>query len=555
AGYARTLAATAPDVAAELLELAMELAGPADPQWPALAADRAGALLWSGRWSDAERLAQASLDAGADGSVAERMLLTRAHALVARGQPAEALVVATAGAAAALSGGVHAHALALAACSRLALGDRRQAVVTAERARREAADAGDGVAVCFALHVLILGYGLAGQFARAVALAEESERLADSERSGAGHRFAAYVVRSGFLIHLDRLAESNRVLTAGRLLAERLGDRQILPFCNSARALVCFVAGDWPAADAELEIGIAAARAMGSGFLRGPLNLRALLAVHRGDLAATREALIGANQAAGRGGVVPFSEFGALATALLREAEGRPDLAWSALMAGWDSATASGTMASLPALAVDYVRLALAHGDQRRARAALEAIDVLADSHPDAYTLQGTMLRCRGLLDNDVDALLAAVDVQRAGPRPLERALACGEAAAALARTGAHERAMVLLDEACAVLSALGARHDLMRVVTAARAAGLRPGRRPGRLTETGVGALTPAERAVAELVAEGLTNPEIGKRLYVSRNTVRTHVSRVLSKLGCRSRAEIAVAMVRNAGRAYPHS
>jgi DNA-binding NarL/FixJ family response regulator len=52
---------------------------------------------------------------------------------------------------------------------------------------------------------------------------------------------------------------------------------------------------------------------------------------------------------------------------------------------------------------------------------------------------------------------------------------------------------------------------------------------------------LTPAELAVARLVAAGLSNPEIAAELYLSRNTVQTHVSRVLAKLGARSRAEVA--------------
>ncbi len=550
AAHARTLAATVPDAAAGLLELTMELTGPADPQWPSLAADRAVALWWAGRWSDAERVAQASLSAGAGGPVAERALLTRAHALAVLGRLDETLAVARAGAGAALSGGARAHALALASFSQLFLGDRPQAIAEAQRARREAADAGDAVAGCFALHVLILGYGMAGQFARAVSLAEESTRLADSEPGGTGHRFAAHVVRGGFLIHLDRLAEADRVLTEGRLLAERLGDRQILPFFNTTRAFVCFAAGDWLAADKEHDVGLAAARAMGAGFLHGSLSLQALLAMHRGDLAAARQALTEADEASRQGAAAPFSEFAVLAAALLHEADGRPEVAFTALVGAWDIATVSGNAVALPALAVDYVRLALAQGEERRARDALEAVAVLAATHPDAPTLQGTVLRCRGLVDDDVDALLAAVDVQRAGPRPLERALACGEAAAALARAGAPDRAMGLLDEARATLSALGARYDLMRVVAAAREAGLRPGRRPGRLTEHGVGSLTPAERAVAELVAEGLTNPEIGEQLHVSRNTVRTHVSRALAKLGCRSRAEIAVAMVRHSGR-----
>jgi DNA-binding CsgD family transcriptional regulator len=52
---------------------------------------------------------------------------------------------------------------------------------------------------------------------------------------------------------------------------------------------------------------------------------------------------------------------------------------------------------------------------------------------------------------------------------------------------------------------------------------------------------LTPAERAVAGLVADGLTNPQIGERLYVSLRTVQTHLVHVFAKLGIASRAQLA--------------
>jgi DNA-binding CsgD family transcriptional regulator len=54
----------------------------------------------------------------------------------------------------------------------------------------------------------------------------------------------------------------------------------------------------------------------------------------------------------------------------------------------------------------------------------------------------------------------------------------------------------------------------------------------------------------VAALVSDGLTNPQIGERLFVSRRTVRTHLAHVFAKLGIASRAQLAAEVTRHQGR-----
>ena len=62
----------------------------------------------------------------------------------------------------------------------------------------------------------------------------------------------------------------------------------------------------------------------------------------------------------------------------------------------------------------------------------------------------------------------------------------------------------------------------------------------------TGWASLTPTERRVVELVAEGLTNPQIAQRMFVARGTVKVHVSHIFAKLGVSNRAELAALATR---------
>jgi DNA-binding NarL/FixJ family response regulator len=94
-------------------------------------------------------------------------------------------------------------------------------------------------------------------------------------------------------------------------------------------------------------------------------------------------------------------------------------------------------------------------------------------------------------------------------------------------------RAVRVVRSGEALLSPSVTRRLLARVAEATRTAGPVPG----------VGELTDREREVVTLVGHGLSNDEIARRLYLSPLTVKTHVSRAMTKLRARDRAQVVVA------------
>ncbi|GAA3982424.1 response regulator transcription factor [Thermobifida alba] len=77
--------------------------------------------------------------------------------------------------------------------------------------------------------------------------------------------------------------------------------------------------------------------------------------------------------------------------------------------------------------------------------------------------------------------------------------------------------------------------------------AGTRP-RRPEGVDPALLERLTPREREVLACIGEGLSNQQIARRLYITETTAKTHVSRILTKLGLRSRVQAAI-VAREAG------
>lgn len=139
----------------------------------------------------------------------------------------------------------------------------------------------------------------------------------------------------------------------------------------------------------------------------------------------------------------------------------------------------------------------------------------------------------------DLDAATAAFDRgldDTGDPGPFERARLELAAGAHRRRLGHRRAAAELLEQAIERLDGLGAAPFLERARRERAACGLSP--RRGASTRP---QLTHAEAAVAELVAAGHTNREVAAHLVLSVKTVESHLGRIYTKLGVRSRVELA--------------
>lgn len=150
-------------------------------------------------------------------------------------------------------------------------------------------------------------------------------------------------------------------------------------------------------------------------------------------------------------------------------------------------------------------------------------------------------LRTLGLVAEDprrrLELLGDAVDVVAGTGALLEEARARHALGTALRREGRRASAQETLRGALDLADRCGAAPLAARAREELTAAGGRP--RRARLS--GPGALTPAERRVARLAADGLTNREIAEALFVTRKAVEFHLGNVYRKLGVRRRGDLA--------------
>ena len=140
----------------------------------------------------------------------------------------------------------------------------------------------------------------------------------------------------------------------------------------------------------------------------------------------------------------------------------------------------------------------------------------------------------------EIRLLREATEVLDASAAQLERARAYSELGAALRRAGQVEAAREPLRRAIDIADRCGGLAIQDFALAELRATGARPRRR----ATTGAGALTPSERRIAELAADGQQNREIAEALFVTTATVEYHLRNAYRKLGIGSRTQLSDAL-----------
>jgi DNA-binding CsgD family transcriptional regulator len=155
----------------------------------------------------------------------------------------------------------------------------------------------------------------------------------------------------------------------------------------------------------------------------------------------------------------------------------------------------------------------------------------------------GAALRAAGLVEGGESGLARleeAVQVLGESPAKLEHAKALTELGAALRRLNRRSAARDELRRAVELATICGASSLAARAETELLATGARP----RRVALRGVASLTPSERRVAEMAAEGPTNQEIAQALFVTQRTVEVHLTSIYRKLDISSRSQLASAL-----------
>ena len=545
---AEMLSYRGPRIAADLLERAIQTLPPGAPARPELEGHLATVMFRLGRYDDAERLTSRAMQDIADPDRLAWLMWTRVYSLIRldRVDEAQAVVDGAIAAPDRLSAVWTARLRALQALV-LAIPNRfEQSVAIAEAILAEGRI--DPLATGYALHALFLS-AVAHQRHHAAMdhVVDALATIGDDPQAG-DLRVLLLSNRAALTVHLDRPAEAEvataellraveRGTTPARLVMARLQAVEI--WCDHGR---------WDDAMAELEaLGPDGAVGLHPRSRLQLHGLTALIALHRAqdELADRHLAAIDADIDASES--LHHSVHARMARALRAERRGDPAGALAELRVLCDPLHAE-SFNQVPVWLPDTVRLALADGD---GAAAAEATGMAGERAARLGTPSYQALRewCEGLRARDPEPLLGAAKRLLSSGRRYLWARALEDAAVLLMGRGNSAAARRPYASASDLYSELGAAWDAQRAAVRLRALGVIRGRRGQRdRPATGWAALTPTELRVSELVTEGLPNPEIAARLFLSRRTVETHISHILLKLNVRSRVEIAREAAKNA-------
>jgi DNA-binding CsgD family transcriptional regulator len=555
ADAAAVLSRRSPQVAAELLERARKGLDRQDLRRERLDADVAMAQLMLGDNEQVVRLARPVLKYTRDPALAGRASWILAYALPRLGRLEEAIEVA--GQALGREGLPLVWAARLRArlaTSLFTVGRYDAARAEAERAEAEGTQAGDRLAVGYALYTLARLDIIDHRTLTAGTDAMERALVVLGDDPEVTDLVLQLLINLALVVSaLGQLAEADHLFARAAALVERATPpRQA--HVRAFSALHEFDRGRWD--DALAELDAAAQLPLDASYQQYVGGIGAQVAFHRDDRTAAGEYFRGvADIPLGDGEIRIDVEFLVVAWALTAERDGNPAEALTRLLAIYDPG-ATLTFTRLGPVSTqwlpDVVRLALATGEPAVAAAAAQRCAREADAQA-APLWTAAARQCQGLLDRDPAAVAAAAELLTEIGYPMFSAQALENAAVLHAENGDTEAARAAYRRAIGIYSDLGAEWDIMRADTRLRQHGIRRGSRGiHRRSASGWEALTPTEQKIAYLIADGLSNPDIAGQTFLSRNTVQTHVSHILTKLNAQSRLQIARAVTRQQHRLF---
>jgi DNA-binding CsgD family transcriptional regulator/tetratricopeptide (TPR) repeat protein len=527
----------APRAAAELLGQAVARQPAGSPRYDGLVCRLAEALYRVGDAAEAERVASGALADVVEPDLRIDLHWTLAQCCALAGRSTESLTALDQALAyPGISARNRARLLVATAVAHRNLGQVEKAGLVANAALAEATEAADSWATGWALHVLTVVATMQGRMADALPLFDRALTVTQADPALTDLRVLLQINQAVTLGDLDRHEGAFTAARQAEQLASRAGITVRLTQAQSCLGQLFFDTGHWD--DAQAEVGPAQGAVKDPGAACCDRGVAAVICFHRGDTGTARDHLDAAAPHAKRIGNRVVSTL-ALARSLDCEQEGDLRGALDALTAGVESNAEE--LDEIEDLLPDGVRLATKLGDTGTAQALTGQAEALAEDTAIPHR-QANALFCRGLLDRDAGLLLQAADRYHDAGRPLLGAQALEAAAEACLDRGERAGARTAFTRSLDLYASLGAARDVARLQASFRAQGIRRAPRvKHRKARRGWDSLTPTEVKITEMVAQGLSNPQIAAKLFLSRRTVGTHVSHILSKLDVNSRIDIA--------------